>query len=49
MGNIYDTIEDYLKYKNNYKETFKEEYESKFVDYRNEDVDEIEKYINEIK
>ena len=46
-GNIYDIIEDYLRYKKKHYELFEKEYESKFDDYRDEDVDEKEKYINE--
>ena len=36
-----------MKYKNKHFRTFEKEYESKFDDYRNEDVEEKEKYINE--
>ena len=46
-GNIYDIIEEYLKYKKKHYEMFEKENENKFDDYRNEDVDEKEKYINE--
>ena len=46
-GNTYQIIEEYLKYKNKHYEIFEREYESKFDEYRNEDVDEKEKYINE--
>ena len=46
-GNIYDIIEEYLKHKNKHFDIFEKEYESKFGDCRNEDVDEKEKYINE--
>ena len=44
--NAYDIIEAYLKYKNHHLKSVKQEYESKFNDYR--DVDEVEKnnYIN---
>ena len=44
---VYDTIEAYMEYKNKYFKIFDKEYESQFNDYRAEDVDEKEKYINE--
>ena len=46
-ANFYDKIEDYLKYKKKQYEMFEKEYENKFVDYRNEDVYEKEKFIKE--
>ena len=46
-GNIYDIIEEYLRYKKKYYDIYKKEYEDQFNDYRDEDVDEKEKYINE--
>ena len=46
-GNMYDIIEEYLRYKKKYYEIFEKQYESKFDDCRDEDVDEKEKYINE--
>ena len=46
-GNIYDIIEAYLNYKNKHFRLIEKEYESKFDDYRNEDAEEKEKYINE--
>ena len=46
-GNIYDNIEEYLRYKNKHYEIFEKEYESQFNDYRDEDVEEKEKYSNE--
>ena len=46
-GNIYDIIEEYLRYKKKHYEKFEKEYENQFDDYRDEDVDEKEKYINE--
>ena len=46
-GTVYDTIEAYMEYKNKYFKIFEKEYESQFNDYRDEDVDEKEKYINE--
>ena len=36
-----------MKYKKTHYEMFEKEYENKFDDYRNEDVDEKENYINE--
>ena len=35
-GNVYDSIETYMKYKNDHLKIIKEEYESKFDDYRHE-------------
>ena len=46
-GNIYNNIETYLNYKNKHYKDYEEEFESKFNDYRDEDVDEKEKCINE--
>ena len=46
-GNIYDKIEEYLKYKKKHYEIFEKEYENKFNDYRDQDLEEKEKYINE--
>ena len=46
-GNIYDIIEEYLKYKKKYYDIYEKEYENQFNDYRDEDLDEKEKYINE--
>ena len=46
-GNIYVIIEDCLKYKNKHFKTFEEDYESKFDDCRNENVEEKERYIDE--
>ena len=46
-GTVYDTIEAYMEYKNKYFKIFEKEYESQFNDYREEDLDEKEKYINE--
>ena len=46
-GTVYNTIEAYMEYKNKYFKFFEKEYESQFDDYRDEDVDEKEKYINE--
>ena len=46
-GTVYDTIEAYMEFKNKYFKIFEKEYENQFDDYRNEDVEEKEKYINE--
>ena len=46
-GNIYDIIEEYLRYKKKNYDIYKKEYEDQFNDYRDEDVDEKEKYKNE--
>ena len=46
-GINYDIIEEYLRYKKKYYDIYEKEYESQFNDYRDEDVDEKEKYINE--
>ena len=46
-GTVYDTIEAYMEYKNKHYEKFEKEYESQFNDYRDENVEEKEKYINE--
>ena len=42
-GNIYDIIEEYLRYKKKYSDIFEKEYESQFNDYRDEDEEEMEK------
>ena len=49
-GNVYDIIEGYMNYKNkHYKhyKIFEREYENQFNDYRDEDVEEKENFINE--
>ena len=46
-GTVYDTIEAYMKYKNKHFKIFEKEYEDQFNDYRDENVEEKEKYINE--
>ena len=46
-GNIYDIIEENLKYKNKHFKIFEKEFENQFSAYRGEDVEEKEKYINE--
>ena len=45
-GTVYDTIEAYMKHKNKHFKIFEKEYEDQFDDYRDEDVEEKEKYIN---
>ena len=46
-GTIYDAIEAYMECKNKHFKIFEKEYEDQFDDYRDEDVEEEEKYINE--
>ena len=46
-GTVYNTIEAYMEYKNKHFKIFEKEYENQFDDYRDEDIDEKEKYINE--
>ena len=46
-GTVYDSIEAYMEYKNKHFKIFEKEYEDQFNDYRDEDVEEKEKYINE--
>ena len=46
-GTVYDTIEAYVKYKNKHYKIFEKENESQFNDYRDENVEEKEKHINE--
>ena len=46
-GNIYDIIEAYLNYKNKHFKIFEKEHENQFNDYRDEDLEEKEKNINE--
>ena len=45
--NVYDIIEVYLNYKNKHLKSYEKEYESKFNDYRNENIKEKENYIYE--
>ena len=45
-GIIYDIIEEYLRYKKKHYETFEKEYEDQFDDYRNENEEDKENYIN---
>ena len=46
-GNIYDTIETYLNYKNKHFKTIEKENENQLDDYGDEDAEEKEKYANE--
>ena len=46
-GSVYDKIEAYMKNKNEYFKIFEKEYENQFSDYRNEKIEEKEKYISE--
>ena len=46
-GSVYEKIEAYRKYKNEQFKIFEKEYENQFSDYRNENLEEKEKYINE--
>ena len=46
-GTVYDTIEAYMEYKNKHFKIFEKEYEIQFNDYRDGDIEEKEKYINE--
>ena len=46
-GSIYDIIEAYLEYKNKYLKIYEKEYENQFNDYRHEDEEVKEKFINE--
>ena len=46
-GNDYDIIEAYMEYKNKQFKIFEKQYENQFNDYRHENIDEKEKYINE--
>ena len=45
-GNIYDIIEQYLRYKKKYYEILEKEYESQFNDYPDENEEEKEEFIN---
>ena len=44
-GTVYDTIEAYMEYKNKHLKIFEKEYENQFDDYRDENLEEKEKYI----
>ena len=46
-GTVYDTIEAYMEYKNKHFKIFDKEYEDQFNDYRDENVEEKQSYINE--
>ena len=46
-GNVYHTIEGYMNYKNKLYKKFDMEYESIFSDYRDENLEEKQKYIKE--
>ena len=46
-GNDYDIIEAYMEYKNKHFKVFEKEYEDEFNDYRDENVEDKEKFINE--
>ena len=46
-GTVYNTIEAYMEYKNKYFKKFEKEYENQFDDYRDENIEEKDKYINE--
>ena len=46
-GNVYNTIEAYVEYKKQHFKIFEKEYENQFNDYRKENVEQKEKYINE--
>ena len=46
-GTVYDTIEAYMEHKNKHFKIFEKEYEDQFNDYRDEDIEEKEKYTNE--
>ena len=45
-GTVYDTIKAYMEYKNKHFKIFEKEYEDQFDDYRLEDKEEKEKFIN---
>ena len=45
-GNIYDIIEEYLRYKKKHYEKFEKDYENQFNVYRDENEEDKEKYIN---
>ena len=45
-GNIYDIIEEDLRYEKKHYEIFKKEYEDQFNDYRNENEEDKENYVN---
>ena len=47
IGTVYNTIEAYIDYKNKHFKIFEKEYEDQFDAYRDENIEEKEKYINE--
>ena len=47
IRSVYNTIEAYMEYKNKHFKIFEKEYEDQFDDYRLENVEEKEKYVNE--
>ena len=47
IGTVYNTIEAYIEYKNKHFKIFEKEYEDHFDDYRDENTEEKENYINE--
>ena len=46
-GNIYDIIEAYLNYKNKHLKIYEREYQNQSNDYRDEGIEEKQKYIKE--
>ena len=46
-ADIYEIIEEYLRYKKKHYDIFEKEYENQFDDYRLEDEEDKEKYIND--
>ena len=46
-GNVYDIIEVYMEYKDKHFKIFEKKFENQFNDFRDENVTEKEKYINE--
>ena len=46
-GNFYDKVEAYMNYKNEHFKIFEKEYENQFDDYRKENIEEKETFINE--
>ena len=47
IGSVYNTTEAYMEYKNKHFKIFEKEYESQFKDYRDENAEGKERYINE--
>ena len=45
--NDYEIIEGYMNFKNHHYKLFEKEYESNFIEFRDDNVEEKEKYINE--